>query len=100
MRQQNSETLERPGIRLTPIMLRFDVLGRGVGVLREDGRWRAVFVGREGKTRAAPAIAIPPDLPPSELARFLGDLFHESARPDRPHVIALNPEGSAQAPHS
>lgn len=80
---------------MTSHMLRFDVFGREVGVFREDGRWRAVFVGREGKNRPAPAIVIPPELPPAELARFLADLFHESARPDRAHVIPLNPEASS-----
>lgn len=81
-------------------MLRFDVFGREVGVLREDGRWTAVFIGRDGKNRAAPAIVIPPDLPSSELARFLGDLFHESAGPDRPDVIPLTPDGAADAADS
>ena len=70
-------------------MLRFDVFGKEVGVIREDGRWRAVFVGHDGKHRAAPAIAIPSDLPETNLARFLGDLFHESARPDRSEVVPL-----------
>ena len=82
-------------------MLRFDVFGREVGVLREAGRWRAVFVGSEGKHRSAPAIVIPPDLPAGELRRFLADLFHESARPDRPDVVPLNSEaapGSAGNP--
>lgn len=78
-------------------MLRFDVFGRDVGVFRENGQWRAVFLGREGKNRAAPAIVIPPDLPRTELARFLGDLFHESASPDRPHVISLDAEASPEA---
>lgn len=70
-------------------MRRFDVFGRRVGITRQDGRWHAVFLGHEGKHRVAPGIAIPPELPAEELARFLADLFHESARPDQPEVIEL-----------
>lgn len=78
-------------------MLRFDVFGREVGVVREDGRWRAVFVGREGKNRPAPGIVIPPEVRACELARFLADLFHEFARPDRADVIPLNPDAPSEA---
>ena len=77
-------------------MLRFDVFGREVGVLREEARWRAVFVGREGKHRAAPSIAIPSSLPEAELGRFLADLFHESASPERPDVVPLNRPSSSR----
>ena len=76
-------------------MLRFDVFGREIGVVRQDGAWRAVFVGKEGKHRTAPGVTIPPDLPASDLARFLADLFHEAARPDRPEVTALDPTPAA-----
>lgn len=62
------------------------------------GCWRPAFVGREGKHRAAPGIAIPPDLPERDLQRFLADLFHESARPDRPDVIRLPPEAGLDSP--
>ena len=75
-------------------MLRFDVFGREVGIIREGDQWTAVFVGTEGTHRPAPAIVIPPELPSSALCRFLADLFHESARPDRPDVIALNSSDS------
>lgn len=81
-------------------LLRFDVFGRLVGILREGGRWRALYVGREGRHRDAPEIVIPPDLDESELARFLGDLFHESARPDRAHVVRLDPGASPQTRRS
>ena len=86
------ETLNLVG---TPILLRFDVFGRTVGVARKDGEWRAVFIGHEGKHRDAPAITIPAGLPESELALFLGDLFHESASAERPDVIELSTAGSA-----
>lgn len=70
-----------------PAMIRFDVYGRVVGVLRDGGRWRAVFVGEDGKHRDAPGVVIPPDLDASELAGHLADVFHESARPERPDVV-------------
>ena len=70
-------------------MLRFDVYGRQVGVVREDGRWSAVFVGDGGKHRAAPGVTIPPWVEEDELVRYLADLFHESASPERPDVVRL-----------
>ena len=75
-------------------MLRFDVYGRTVGVLREDGRWRVVFLGEDGKHRDAPGVVVPPSLEASDLARHLADVFHESARPGRPDVVPLDPGGS------
>ena len=71
-------------------MLRFDVFGRQVGVVREGDRWTAVWVGSEGTHRPAPGIAIPPDLLETELRRFLADLFHESASADKPDVVLLD----------
>ena len=52
-------------------MIRFDVFGRIIGVTREEGEWRAVYVGEDGKHRTASDVAIPPWLQESELRRFL-----------------------------
>lgn len=70
-------------------MLRYDVFGRHIGVIREDDGWRAVFIGDGGKHREAPGIVIPDRVEKKDLARFLADVFHESARPDRPDVRLL-----------
>ena len=40
----------------------------------------------EGKRQAARDIVIPPDTPESELARYLADLCHEWATPERSTV--------------
>ncbi len=70
-------------------MLRFDVFGKEVGIVREEGGWRAVYVGREGKHRSAPGVTIPPWVDEPDLVEFLADLFHEAASPERPTVIPL-----------
>ena len=76
-------------------LLRFDVFGRRIGVVRGDGGWRAVFLGEDGKHRPAPAVTIPEWVQEEELASFLADLFHESARPGHSEVIQLPDEGDA-----
>jgi len=70
-------------------MIRFDVFGREIGVTRVAGAWQAVFIGPGGKHRTAPGVTIPPWVAEEELARFLADLFHESASPHRPDVLRL-----------
>jgi aminoglycoside 6'-N-acetyltransferase len=76
-------------------MLRYDVFGREVGIIREGGGWRAVFVGQDGKLRDAPEIVIPPWVKKPDLGRFLADLFHESASPARSDVVFIGPGAPA-----
>lgn len=75
-------------------MLRYDVFGYRVGVLREGAEWRAVYVGQDGKHRPAPDVVIPPWVTEAEVPRFLADLFHEAASPERPDVIIEPPPGA------
>lgn len=70
-------------------MLRFDVFGRAIGIDRREGEWRAFYLGADGKRREATDVLIPPTLTESELPRFLADLFHESATPERREVRRL-----------
>lgn len=77
-----------------PRMLRFDAFGYLIGIERVAGRWRAYYLGAEGKRRDA-GVVIPDDLPESELARFLADLFHEAATPERPDVVPIVKSGPA-----
>jgi len=67
---------------------RFDVFGRLVGVEATDGGWRAYFLDGEGKRRTA-NLVIPSFVTADGLQRYLADVFHESARPDRPDVRRL-----------
>lgn len=69
-------------------MIQFDVFGRRIGVEREGDGWRLYYLESEGRRRSLD-IQPPSDLPEDRLAIFLADLFHESARPDRPDVRRL-----------
>ena len=75
---------------MTSEVLRFDVFGRIIEVVREEGRWTAHRVGTDGKRRESRGTTIPPWVKPDEVGRFLADLYHESATPDRPDVIRLD----------
>lgn len=72
-------------------MLRFSVFGRLLGVARTRGEWRVVYIGADGKHRAADDVMIPPSVKASEVAAYLADLFHESASPENPEVVRLDP---------
>jgi hypothetical protein len=76
-------------------MFRFDVYGRKVGVIRKDDCWEAMYLGPDGKHRPAPGIIIPPSARSSDLGRFLADLLHEFASPERPDVLPLESEEEA-----
>jgi hypothetical protein len=70
-------------------MLRFDVFGRLMGVERQGSSWRLYLLDNPAGRRLAHNIAIPPELDEAGLVRYLADLFHESARPERPEVRRL-----------
>lgn len=72
-------------------MLRFNVFGRVMGVARAQGEWKAVYIGTDGKNREAHDVVIPSSVTASELTAYLADIFHESASPENPEVIRLDP---------
>lgn len=62
--------------------MRFDLYGRYVPIVeKHDGRWRVLEVGNDGKRGLRDDVVIPSDLSPDDIAQYLDDLFHESARP-------------------
>jgi len=65
--------------------MEFDVFGYRLIVERRGDAWEVFEPGEDGKRRAS-WVVIPPDLAEEDVARFLADLFHEAARPDRPDV--------------
>lgn len=71
-----------------PFERRFDVYGQPMAVQRRGSAWAAWWLGAEGKRRAAD-VAIPAFVAEDELARFLADLFHESARPGHDDVTPM-----------
>ena len=70
--------------------LRFDVFGREVLVLREQGRWSAYYTGTDGKRRTATDIVIPTAVKEADLEQYLADLFHECASEKHPDVQRLS----------
>ncbi len=68
--------------------IKFNVFGTRIHVERQGSRWAAFYPGSDGKRRAADFV-IPHDVAEADLALYLGDLFHEEARPAYPEVIRL-----------
>jgi hypothetical protein len=61
--------------------MKFSIYGRfQLEVRREAGAWVAYRLG-QGLRTSMPDVVIPDDLPASDLATYLDDLFHELAQP-------------------
>ncbi|AOK31525.1 hypothetical protein WS67_07900 [Burkholderia singularis] len=67
----------------------FDVFGKQIWVERVQDRWVPFYPGNDGKRRPAHFV-IPDFLDAAELGQYLGDLFHESATPDKGNVKRLD----------
>ena len=63
--------------------LRFDVYGRFVVVLSDDGGawWTTAVVGSDGKRFRLPELAIPLESDTEEIVDHLDTVYHELARP-------------------
>ena len=68
-------------------MREVEVFGKRLLVERTAAGWQAYLPGDDGKRRPAPGVIIPSFVvTDDELLRYLADLWHESARPDRQTV--------------
>lgn len=68
--------------------IKFNVFGTRVHVERRGAQWTAFYPGPDGKRRPADFV-IPHDVAEEDLALYLGDLFHEEARPAYPEVVRV-----------
>jgi len=68
----------------------FDIFGTLLAVEKQDGHWRAYYLGNEGKRRPAADILIPDELNYDEIVGYLDDLLHERATANHPRVTQLN----------
>ena len=67
---------------------RFDVFGTRVAIRATPAGWEAFDLGNDGKRRRA-GFVVPDFVTADELAQFLADLFHESAKPWNDRVTRL-----------
>jgi hypothetical protein len=65
---------------------KFKVFGLIVLVEKDADGWRVYYPGTDGKKRLADFV-IPKDIEDDELEQYLGDLFHENARPNNADVV-------------
>ena len=71
-------------------LIKFDVFGRDILVVKSSSGWKAFYPGTEGKRRPARDIMIPPDIPEEKLAEYLDDLCHEWANDRNNSVIRVD----------
>ena len=67
---------------------RCHVFGRVIDLEPSSAGWRCFAVGQDGK-RAPLQLAVPADLPASELAQYLYDIYHEMATPTNGDVVEI-----------
>jgi hypothetical protein len=67
---------------------RFDVFGRRVAIRATASGWEAFTLGDDGK-RGPGGFAVPDFIGADELAQYLADLFHESAKPWNDRVTRI-----------
>lgn len=68
---------------------RFNVFGRILDLEPVSTGWRCYAVGQDGK-RAPVQLAVPADLPASDLAQYLYDIYHELATGSQGDVTEIS----------
>lgn len=69
--------------------LRFNVFGTSILIEKHGSEWRSFYANGDGKKRPADFV-IRSDITEGDLLQYLGDLFHEDARPSHPEVVKLD----------
>ncbi len=69
--------------------MKLNVYGRKIEIIWSQDSWRVFYLGSEGKKRLAYDINIPSTVKEIDLKRYIADLCHEWAGPDRDQVIIL-----------
>ena len=61
--------------------MKLNLFGRRVEIIRTKGKWKAFYLGSEGKKRLAEDFMIPVHIDEDELLDYLKDLLHEWSTP-------------------
>ncbi len=76
-------------VKSANIIMKINVYGRKIEVIRSDSKWKVFFIGSEGKKRMADNITVPSNINEEELISFLSDIFHEWASPSNSDVFEI-----------
>ena len=72
------------------MLMKINVFGKIIEVVRNSNRWDVFYLSNEGKKRLANDIVIPSHLKEEGLIEYLSDLCHEWATPDNKEVKVLD----------
>ena len=70
--------------------MKFIVFGQKLEIIRQQEKWVALLIGRDGKKRPARDIFIPSEIREADLTIWLEDQLHERATPDNPDVVRIS----------
>ena len=71
------------------MIIKYDVFGKKMSVIKQDEQWQLFSEPAIGVRSRIYDVIIPPDLKEDELARYLGDMYHEYASDKHPGVIKI-----------
>jgi hypothetical protein len=70
--------------------IRFNVFGKIMSVKRSDEKWLLFNISNNGINARIYDVAIPSDMDENEIARYLGDIYHEYADEANSSVVKLD----------
>ena len=70
-------------------MIKFDVFGKSMSVLRKEQEWQLFNESDTGIRSRVYDVAIPTDLTENELETYLDDIYHEHSSEQHPKVKRL-----------
>lgn len=73
------------------VLMRLDVFGKEIELVRKHEQWLVFYPGSDGKKRLADDLIVPSELAESELPGYFSDLCHEWAAPGRDTVRPIEP---------
>ncbi len=70
--------------------MKYNVYGRTIEIIQDDGMWVVFILGSDGKKRIAEDIFIPSHISEEDLVGYLEDLLHERATPDNADIFSID----------
>ncbi len=70
--------------------MKYNVYGRKIEILQNDGKWVVFFLGSDGKKRPTQEIFIPSNIVENDLIIYLDDLLHEWATPGNDEIVRID----------
>lgn len=72
------------------MIIKFNVFGKQMSVLKKEHEWHLFNESDTGIRARVYDVVIPPDLEVAELATYLDDIYHEYSSDKHPKVVKIS----------